>query len=112
MPPFASARLRAKKATTRSFVSVRRSARTTEMDMTTVAGLRFRASRSQERIKILRDVMTLHELELKSAIPDLRDLSLDQLAQLGDSVLGQSIALYLQRLEDNGMILNAFNSNI
>ncbi len=56
--------------------------------------------------------MTLHEQELRSAIPDLRDLSLDRLAQLGDSVLGQSIALYLQRLEDNGMILSAFNSNI
>jgi FXSXX-COOH protein len=56
--------------------------------------------------------MTLPELELRSPIPDLRNLSLDQLAALGDSVLGNSIALYLQRLADNGIILSAFNSSI
>ena len=56
--------------------------------------------------------MILQELELRSAIPDLRDLSLDQLARLGESVLACSIATYLHRLEDNGMVLSAFNSSI
>ena len=56
--------------------------------------------------------MTLQTQELRSVIPDLRDLSLDRLAELGDSVLACSIALYRQRLEDNGVLLSAFNSKI
>jgi FXSXX-COOH protein len=50
--------------------------------------------------------------ELNSVIPDLRDLSLEQLAELGDSVLAHSIALYRQRLLDPGVPLNAFTSRI
>jgi FXSXX-COOH protein len=50
--------------------------------------------------------------ELRSLIPDLRDLSPDQLAVLGDSVLAHSLALYRQRLEENGELLSAFNSMI
>jgi FXSXX-COOH protein len=50
--------------------------------------------------------------ELNSVIPDLRELSLEQLAQLGDSVLAQSIALYRQRLMETGVPLSSFNSSI
>jgi FXSXX-COOH protein len=56
--------------------------------------------------------MTLQQQELRSTIPDLRDLPLDRLAELGDSVLAHSIALYRQRLKDNGVPLSSFNSRI
>ncbi len=56
--------------------------------------------------------MTLHEQALTSAIPDLREVPLDRLAKLGDSVLANSIALYRQRLQDNGVPLNAFQARI
>jgi FXSXX-COOH protein len=63
--------------------------------------------------------MTLHDKDLKSGIPDLsstipdlRHVRLDRLAELGDSVLANSIALYLQRLEDNGTPVYRFNSGI
>lgn len=56
--------------------------------------------------------MTLHEQALYSAIPDLRDVPLERLAELGDSVLANSIALYLQRLEDNSAPVYRFNSAI
>jgi FXSXX-COOH protein len=49
---------------------------------------------------------------LESVIPDLRDLPLDRLAELGDSVLGRSIALYRQRLKDNGVPLSSFQARI
>jgi len=55
--------------------------------------------------------MTLQQ-ELCSVIPDLRDLPVDRLGELGDSVLAQSIALYRQRLKDNGAPLNSFGSGI
>jgi FXSXX-COOH protein len=50
--------------------------------------------------------------ELNSAIPDLRELSLERLAELGDSVLAHSIALYRERLKETGMPLNSFNARI
>ncbi len=56
--------------------------------------------------------MTLQNQELRPVISDLWDVPLDQLAELGDSVLGHSFALYRQRLEENGLLLSAFNSNI
>ncbi len=57
--------------------------------------------------------MTLRQEALKSAIPDLRHVPLDRLAELGDSVLANSIALYRQRLKDNKAVpLNSFNSRI
>lgn len=49
---------------------------------------------------------------LDSVIPDLRELSLEQLAQLGDSALAHSIALYRQRLMETGLPLSSFNSSI
>lgn len=50
--------------------------------------------------------------ELNSVIPDLRELSLEQLAELGDSVLAHSIALYRQRLRETGVPLSSFNARI
>jgi hypothetical protein len=52
------------------------------------------------------------QLELNSAIPDLRNLSLERLAELGDSALAQSIALYRQRLSETGLPLSSFNATI
>jgi FXSXX-COOH protein len=57
-------------------------------------------------------VMSLHKQELISVIPDLRDLPLERLAELGDSVLAHSIALYRQRLRETGLPLSAFQSKI
>jgi FXSXX-COOH protein len=56
--------------------------------------------------------MTLQGQELKSVIPDLRDLSLERLADLGDSVLAHSIALYRQRLKETGVPLSSFSARI
>jgi FXSXX-COOH protein len=56
--------------------------------------------------------MGLQKQELNSAIPDLRDLSLERLAELGDSVLGHSIELYRQRLMETGAPMSAFQSRI
>lgn len=56
--------------------------------------------------------MSLQKQELNSVIPDLRDLSLERLAELGDSVLAHSIALYRQRLKETGAPLSAFQSKI
>lgn len=56
--------------------------------------------------------MTLHQQTLESAIPDLRYVPLDQLKELRDSVLANSIALYKQRLAENGLALNSFGSSI
>lgn len=57
-------------------------------------------------------VITLPEQELMSVLPDLRDLPLDQLAELGGSVLAQSIALYRKRIQEIGIPLSSFNSSI
>lgn len=51
-------------------------------------------------------------MTLNSAIPDLRSVPLDRLAELGDSVLANSIALYRKRLLDSGVLLNSFSSSI
>lgn len=63
--------------------------------------------------------MTSRDEELRSgisdhssAIPDLRHVRLDRLAELDDSVLTNSIALYLHRLQDNGVLVYRFNSGI
>ena len=50
--------------------------------------------------------------ELRPAVPDLRDLPPDRIAVLGDSALAHSLALYRQRLEENGELLSAFNAKI
>jgi FXSXX-COOH protein len=56
--------------------------------------------------------MSLQQQELISFIPDLRELPLERLAELGDSVLAHSIALYRQRLKEVGVPLSSFNSSI
>lgn len=56
--------------------------------------------------------MSLDKEELNSAVPDLRELSLDRLAELGDSPLAHSIALYRQRLAETGAPLNGFSARI
>jgi FXSXX-COOH protein len=56
--------------------------------------------------------MGLQKQELNSAIPDLRDLSLERLAELGDSVLAHSIDLYRQRLMETGVPLSSFSARI
>ena len=56
--------------------------------------------------------MTSQNEELRSIVPDLRDLPLDELGKLGDSVLAHSLALYRQRLEENGILLSNFSAKI
>ena len=50
--------------------------------------------------------------DMKTAIPDLRDVTLDQLAELGDTPLAYSISLYRERLKKNGVPLSSFNARI
>jgi len=56
--------------------------------------------------------MSLQKQELSSVIPDLRDLSLEQLPELADSVLAHSIAMYRQRRKETGEPLNSFSARI
>jgi hypothetical protein len=56
--------------------------------------------------------MTSQEKDLQTVIPDLRDLPVDRLAELGSSALAQSIALYRQRLRENGIPLSSFQARI
>lgn len=56
--------------------------------------------------------MTSKQQPVEPIIPDLRNISLETLAKLDDSVLANSIALYLQRLEQTGPQVNSFTSNI
>jgi hypothetical protein len=57
--------------------------------------------------------MALHQQTINTAIPDLRHIPLDRLAELGDSALANSIALYRQRFRENkGIPLSSFTSRI
>jgi len=56
--------------------------------------------------------MIAQQQDMKTAIPDLRDLPLDRLAELGGTPLAQSIALYRERLKENGVPLSSFNARI
>jgi hypothetical protein len=56
--------------------------------------------------------MIVQQQNVKTAIPDLRDLPLDQLAELGGTPLAQSVALYRERLKENGVPLSSFNARI
>jgi hypothetical protein len=56
--------------------------------------------------------MTSQEKDLQTVIPDLRDFPVDRLAELGSSALAQSIALYRQRLRENGIPLSSFQARI
>jgi FXSXX-COOH protein len=57
-------------------------------------------------------VMSPQKQELNSVIPDLRDLPLERLAELGDSVLAHSIDRYRQRLKETGVPLSSFQARI
>jgi FXSXX-COOH protein len=50
--------------------------------------------------------------EIRAVIPDLREMSSDRIAELGDTVLAHSIELYLQRLAEDSVPVSAFTSNI
>jgi FXSXX-COOH protein len=56
--------------------------------------------------------MVPQQQELDSGIPDLRDVPLERLAELGDSVLAHSIELYRERLNQTGLPLNSFDARI
>ena len=58
------------------------------------------------------DAMSVRQQELNSVIPDLRNVSLERLAKLGDCALAQSIALYGQRLKETAAPLSSFNARI
>lgn len=50
--------------------------------------------------------------EIGHVIPELRELSSDRIAELGDTVLAHSIDLYFQRLTEDRVLVSAFTSNI
>ena len=52
------------------------------------------------------------EEKMVTAVPDLRDFPLDRLAELGGTPLAHSIALYRDRLKENGVPLSSFNARI
>lgn len=56
--------------------------------------------------------MTSQEQTMKTLIPDLRDIPVDSLAELGSSALAHSIALYRERLKENGVPLSSFQARI
>ena len=56
--------------------------------------------------------MSPQKQELNSVIPDLREIPLEQLAELGDSVLAHSIDRYRQRLKETGVPLSSFQASI
>jgi FXSXX-COOH protein len=57
-------------------------------------------------------VMTSQEQAIKTLIPDLRDIPVDRLAELGSSALAHSIARYRERLKENGIPLSSFQARI
>ena len=56
--------------------------------------------------------MTSQEMKIVTTVPDLRDFPLDRLAELGGTPLAHSIALYRERLKENGVPLSSFNARI
>jgi FXSXX-COOH protein len=56
--------------------------------------------------------MSAQPHELDGVLPDLRDLSLERLAELGETALGNSIAEARERSMENGAPLNSFSASI
>jgi FXSXX-COOH protein len=56
--------------------------------------------------------MTVEDEDLGTVIPDLRDIPLARLAELGGSVLAHSIDLYRKGLKERGMPLSSFQARI
>lgn len=50
--------------------------------------------------------------DLETVIPDLRDIPVGRLAELGGSPLAHSVALYRERLKQGGVLLSSFNARI
>lgn len=57
-------------------------------------------------------MMAVSENDIETVIPDLRDIPADRLAELGPSALAHSIALYRERLRENGIPLSSFQARI
>jgi hypothetical protein len=57
-------------------------------------------------------MVTSQEKDINTAIPDLKNIPVDRLATLGSSVLAHSIALYRERLRENGIPLSSFQARI
>jgi hypothetical protein len=57
-------------------------------------------------------MMPSQEKDIETVIPDLRDIPVDRLAELGSSALAHSIALYRERLRENGVPLSSFQARI
>ena len=49
---------------------------------------------------------------MKTAILDLKNIPLDQLEELGASPLAHAVALYRERLKNNGVPLSSFNARV
>jgi len=56
--------------------------------------------------------MTSPQQDLKTLIPDLSNIPVDRLGELGSSALAHSIALYRERLRENGIPLSSFQARI
>ena len=56
--------------------------------------------------------MTASEKDIETVIPDLHDIPVDRLTELGSSALTHSIALYRERLRENGIPLSSFQARI
>ena len=56
--------------------------------------------------------MATPEKDIDTVIPDSRDIPVDRLAELGSSALAHSIALYRERLRENGVPLSSFQARI
>jgi|SRR5580692_11859979 hypothetical protein len=54
--------------------------------------------------------MTSQEKDIETLIPDLRDLPAGHLAELGSSALAHSLAVYRERLRENGVPLSSFRT--
>ena len=57
-------------------------------------------------------MMTSQKQAMKTLIPDLRDIPVDRLAELGSSALAHSIARYRERLKETGIPLSSFQARI
>ena len=56
--------------------------------------------------------MASQENDIETVIPDPGDIPVDRLAELGSSALARSIALYRERLRENGIPLSSFQARI
>ena len=55
---------------------------------------------------------TVTTQDIKTVIPDLRDIPADKLAALGGTVLAAAIATYRERLRESGVPLSSFQARI